>query len=82
MEDVVQYLLPDVLKRYPEVCKCQQCMSDIKALALNNLPPKYVATPLGEVYSRVNELSTQFEADALKTLIEAIEKVSKHPRHR
>jgi len=82
MEDVVQYLLPDVLKRYPEFCKCQQCMSDIKALALNNLPPKYVATPLGEVYSRVNELSTQFEADALKTLIEAIEKVSKHPRHR
>lgn len=81
MEDVIEHLLPQVLKSYPEVCKCERCVSDIKALALNILPPKYVATPLGEVYSRVNELSTQFEANAVKAIIVAIEKVLKHPRH-
>lgn len=81
MEDVVDYLLPDVLKSYPDLCKCQHCVSDIKALTLNNLPPKYVATPIGEVYTRINELSLQFEADAIKEILQAIKKVAQHPRH-
>ncbi len=81
MEDVVDHILPDVLKKYPELCNCKQCISDIKALALNNLPPKYVATPMGEVYTKINELSIQFEADAIRAIIDAIDKVNKSPRH-
>ena len=81
MEDVVDHLLPEVLKELPEICHCQQCISDIKALALNNLKPKYVATPVGEVYTKVNELSIQFEADAIRAITEAIVKVKSAPRH-
>ncbi len=81
MEDVVDYLLPQVLKGLPEICNCQQCISDIKALALNSLKPKYVATPEGEVYTKVNELSIQFEADVVSAITAAIKKVNASPRH-
>ncbi|KAB3527701.1 late competence development ComFB family protein [Alkaliphilus serpentinus] len=81
MEDVIDRMFPEVIKRYPEVCKCQRCASDIKAIALNHLPPKYVATEAGEVYTKVNELSSQFEADAITALVIAIKKVIERPRH-
>ncbi len=81
MEDVVDHLLPQVLKGLPEICDCERCISDIKALALNSLKPKYVATPVGEVYTKVNELSIQFEADAVRAITVAIEKVKASPRH-
>lgn len=81
MEDVVDRMLPKVLESYNEACKCQRCISDIKAIALNQLPPKYVATEAGEVYTKVNELSVQFEADAITALVMAIKKVSQAPRH-
>lgn len=82
MEDVVEHLLPDLLKQYPDLCHCSQCESDIKALALNSLTPKYVATDIGEVYTKVNELSIQFEADAIKAIIQAIQVVTQFPRHK
>jgi len=81
MEDVVEYLLPQILKELPDICHCEYCVSDIKALALNNLKPKYVATPVGEIYTKVNELSIQFEADTVRAITEAIAKVKKSPRH-
>lgn len=82
MEEVVEHILVEVLKDMPEVCNCQHCVSDIKALALNAVKPKYVATPVGEVYTRVNELSMQFQVDAVKAITEAIEKVKASPRHK
>ena len=81
MEDVVEHLLPQILRNFPEICHCEYCESDIKALALNNLKPKYVATPVGEIYTKVNELSMQFEADAVSAITEAITKVKNSPRH-
>lgn len=81
MEDVIDQYLPTVLQNYPNLCYCPRCSTDIKALALNHLPPKYVATDIGEVYTRVNELSCQFEADALKAIVDAIQVVATKPRH-
>ncbi len=81
MEDVIDQFLPKVLKGYPSLCQCSLCSSDIKALALNYLPPRYVATDLGEIYTKANGLSSQFEADALKSIVQAIQVVSQQPRH-
>lgn len=82
MEEVIDHILVRVLKDMPEICGCEHCVSDIKAIALNMVKPKYVATPVGEVYTKVNELSMQFEVDAVKAIAEAIEKVKASPRHR
>ncbi|WP_027624329.1 late competence development ComFB family protein [Clostridium lundense] len=81
MEEVVEFLLPTVLDKYDNICKCERCIRDIKALSLNNLKPLYVATEKGNIYAKVKELNTQFRADTIKVITEAIEIVCKSPRH-
>ncbi|WML37305.1 late competence development ComFB family protein [Clostridium sp. OS1-26] len=81
MEVVVDHLIPDILKRYNNICKCELCVEDIKAVALNNLKPMYIVTEKGNIYAKVNELKSQFMTDAITELVRAIEIVSKKPRH-
>lgn len=59
-------------------CKCKRCYLDIVALALNNLPCKYV------VSTERNALMTQdpqLKADAIKQIKYAMEMVSARPHH-
>ncbi|AOY77057.1 late competence development ComFB family protein [Clostridium formicaceticum] len=81
MEVVVQHLLPGILKRNPEVCSCERCIADIKAIALNSLPPKYIASESGEVYSKIHALSLQFEVDVTNAILHAMNKVKNKPQH-
>ncbi|MDP4087705.1 MAG: late competence development ComFB family protein [Bacillota bacterium] len=81
MEDILDLILPNVLNDCNGICKCSQCVEDIKAIALNNLQPHYVVTEKGMVYTKVNELVVQFRADVIKEAVRAIDIVSMNPRH-
>lgn len=81
MESFVDDLLPAVLEEYDNVCSCEKCTADMKAIALNNLRPLYVASEKGSLYVKVNEFETQFRSDVIKELMRAIEIVSKNVRH-
>jgi competence protein ComFB len=81
MEIAVEHLLPKLLQDYNHVCSCEKCLDDIRAIALNHLKPLYVVTEQGNLYAKVNEMEIQFSADVLKELINAIDKVSKNPKH-
>lgn len=81
MEDVVNHLLPSMLKAFPSICTCVRCIEDIKAITLNNVKPHYIATDKGGVYSKLQEMEIQFETDVMKAIIDAIALVSKNPRH-
>lgn len=81
MELAVDHVLPNLLKAFDNICTCEKCILDIKAIALNKLKPHYVATRKGELYTKVDEMEGQFEADVMKALIDAIQIVSKNPRH-
>lgn len=81
MEIAVEHYLPNLLKAFPEICTCPHCLLDIKALTLNQLKPHYIVTERGELYSKIDEMSLQFETDVLKALVDSISKVSKSPRH-
>lgn len=80
MEEVVEDTLRDVIDDLG-ICTCEQCKLDITALALNNLPPKYVVTTRGEVYSKVSTLQQQFEVDAISAIALAADTIKKNPRH-
>ncbi len=80
MEDVVDQTLDEIME-WKESCGCDRCRNDIKALALNHLPPKYVVTDMGYVYSKVNQLATQFRTDITVAVTNAMKVVSKNPRH-
>jgi competence protein ComFB len=63
-----------------EICKCQDCVLDMTALALNSLTPHYRVSLIGTVYAR-----TIFEgdyADNVKASVaSAIKKISANPSH-
>ncbi len=81
MEDVVKELMYDIIEDRDDICKCEKCLNDIAAIALNNLPPHYVASEKGQVYAKVSSLSIQFGANVTKAIINAIDTVTKNPRH-
>ncbi|NLP18609.1 MAG: late competence development ComFB family protein [Firmicutes bacterium] len=81
MEEVVRRALDRFLKDNPGICDCVKCRMDMAALALNELPPRYVVTDRGQVFAKVSQLECQFEADVLMAIMRAVEKVVDNPRH-
>lgn len=81
MEKAVFNLIDKILDKRDDLCKCEKCRLDIIAIALNNLPAKYVVTEKGQLFSKVNEMEIQFGADIIKEIVKAIETVSKSPHH-
>ena len=80
MEDLVENRLGDLM-RSADMCCCERCRADTKALALNKLPPRYVVSVGGEVYSRFQELSTQNQVNITAAIMAAIRVVRQHPHH-
>jgi len=81
MEIVVYNYLPVVLKDIEGICKCEDCIDDIAALALNKLPPHYIKTEKGEMYSKLDEMQAQFRVDVIAAIMEAVRIVSNNPSH-
>jgi len=80
MEELVFDAVKDLSKEL-SVCTCEKCMLDVAAIALNDLPPKYVVTEKGKLYSKIETLKQQFEVDIITAVTKAIEKVNKNPQH-
>ena len=78
----VNKLLDEILNRYDNICKCQKCRLDIKAVALNSLSSKYIVSELGEIYTTaLNEINKQETINVTTAIIKAIEIVSNNPKH-
>ena len=80
MEDIVQDMLPSVLDRI-DMCRCERCKMDIFANVLNKLPPKYVVTRKGQLYTKIASLQHQFDVDIITAITTAAGLVAKYPRH-
>lgn len=80
METLLLEKLDEVIDKL-DCCKCEKCRMDILSYALNRLPPKYVATYEGQVYSKLDMLSLQYETDLMCALYQAAEVVREHPHH-
>lgn len=80
MEEVVFNVLKDILQDI-NVCTCEKCTLDIAAIALNDLPTKYIVTEKGELYSKVESLKQQFDVDVVSAITKAAVLVKRNPRH-
>lgn len=84
MEEIVRDYLMNILKTdpiYADICKCEHCIDDIMAKALNNLKPYYITTKKGEVFAEYSSLETQQHAEVILEVVKAIEFISKKPNH-
>ena len=81
-ETEVNDLLDAILNRYDNICKCEKCKLDIKALALNSLSVKYTVSEQGEIYtSALAEVNKQQTIDVTTAITKAIAIVSANPKH-
>ena len=81
MEDAVAHMLNRVAPKYPDVCMCERCSTDMMMIALNNLPPRYVSTHKGAVLQRAKEMELQYEVELLTEVMRAVQIVAKRPHH-
>ncbi|MGN0674602.1 MAG: late competence development ComFB family protein [Oscillospiraceae bacterium] len=78
MESVVSERL-DALLADTDCCKCERCKGDMLAMALNSLPPKYVNSHKGELFSRIDATKYQNTIDIDVAVAKAISVVSSSP---
>jgi len=81
MEDFVFSRINGILAEYADVCKCEQCRTDIALLALNNLPPRYVCSDKGDTLTRFDLYQPENEVDMIREIAKAVEIVSVNPHH-
>jgi competence protein ComFB len=68
------------LKRNRDNCRCEDCILDIAAFALNALLPLYRVSLMGTLYAE-NAKRTPYVEDVKKAVAAAILKVKANPSH-
>ncbi len=80
METVVAETLDHQLDDLNMACTCEQCLADVMAIALNQLPAKYIANPSLEPLVRVvHEAGHQQATTILSAVSYAAKIVSDKP---
>ena len=80
LEDLVLEHVKLVIEAF-DYCTCERCINDITAIALNELPPKYVVTHEGEVYTKIEMLEQEYKVQLITAVTKAAERVNQAPRH-
>lgn len=80
IEEMVEEKISELINK-SQICKCEQCYKDVKAISLNELPVRYTGTDKGKVIARCELLGEQGQTDITKSIIAAIIRVSNNPHH-
>lgn len=82
--NVMQVLVEEKASVYTNVfglCQCKRCLEDVKAITLNNLPPKYVVLAEGDRIPRLTVYEGRFGSEITSRLLQACELVKNRPHH-
>lgn len=80
MEILVDEKADEYMKMFG-ICCCDKCRVDVRAFALNHLPPKYVVLSEHERVPRLTVYESRFASDITAQLITACKKVMLTPHH-
>ena len=83
-ENIMQLLVEEKADQYMTLfglCRCSRCRNDVLALALNQLPPKYVVMPVRELTPRLSIYEGRFNSAVTAQILRACKEVLEHPRH-
>ncbi|MDR2499795.1 MAG: late competence development ComFB family protein [Treponema sp.] len=65
----------------PEICRCNECVVDMAAVALNSIKPLYRFSLLGSLYAAQAIHEDSYAQSIREAVAFAIEKVRKNPSH-
>nr|WP_294680647.1 late competence development ComFB family protein [uncultured Anaerotignum sp.] len=80
-EQIVKNNVLEYLERFG-VCTCSRCVADATALALTNLPSKYIVTEYDNTSPLLSFFEHQFQTLILSELTKACLTVQANPRHK
>ena len=83
--NVMQILVSENVDRYVDmfqVCRCSRCMADVQALALTNLPAKYVVMDRGKFSSMLGFYRHSYSSAVMIELTKACNVVKQNPHHK
>lgn len=80
METILEELY-DQIERTLDCCHCPDCRRDVLCYALNRVPPKYVVTRQGELFTKLSNATNQKDTDLVAALAMGAKMVKDHPRH-
>ena len=81
-ENLVIQDLGRQLEAFPEpICKCNDCVLDMAAMALNAVKPLYRVSLLGSMYTASAMDQKIYATSVREAVFRAIEKVRKNPSH-
>ncbi len=63
-----------------DICRCQDCVLDMAAYALNNVKPTYRVSLMGSVYARA-VADVGYSGEISRAVGEAIKKIKANPSH-
>jgi competence protein ComFB len=81
MEDIVKRNIDEQYEQRRDICKCDLCRLDVYALAINRLPPQYVVSDRGHIFTKLKEMEDQFNADVTREVLKAIDFIKTRKRH-
>ena len=81
-ENLVLEELGRQLGEHPEdVCRCNECVVDMAAMALNNIRPLYRVSLLGTLYAATAKDHKEYTDQIREAVATAIKKVHNNPGH-
>ena len=80
LEELVRENVATMCK-YMEMCTCGRCISDVCALVLNQMTPKYVTSRKGELLSQLPQSVHDQHIDLTVKIVHALHLVKYSPRH-
>jgi competence protein ComFB len=81
-ETMVLHELGTQIESYEgEICRCNECVVDMAAIALNAVKPLYRVSLLGSLYAAQLMNEKNYADNVQQAVREAVEKVRKNPGH-
>lgn len=81
MEELVRKHNTQKMMEEYNVCTCKRCQADVRALALSNLPPKYIVTERASLPLLLSYYESRYRIPIFTQLVKACIEVHDHPRH-
>ena len=82
--NVMEVLVDEKMERYVRMfglCRCPRCLADVKALALTNLPTKYVVLPAFAESPYMEVYRGRYASAVTAQILYACRAVMENPRH-
>lgn len=82
LEDTIASVYSDLRVQNPEYCACDNCRTDVMAIALNSTRPRYGGgADVGHALMAVDLQKDQTRATIAVLVLDAMRRVAASPRH-